>query len=248
MKHHFVKWTLLLLVFFSAVPAMAQISRQDSARFSNQLIRIEQQLVDDIASGSITNWSKYTHPDFFVVTEDGSMIYRAAFLEGFRPLPKGYIGTIKVIKPKTVFYQNTGIISYVADEYLSVFDSRMHTTYGVMDIYIRKDTLWQMVSSQVFEIPALPPAIQLPAAVLEKYTGTYQLSDSNTCEITVAKDTLYIQKKGRGKDALLPETENVFFRKVDARGRKIFLPGENGNLFMRERRNGQDVIWRRIYR
>ena len=45
---------------------------------------------------------------------------------------------------------------------------------------------------------------------------------------------------------MFAETENVFFRKKDTRGRKIFVKDENQIMLMNERRNGQDVVWKRI--
>ena len=235
-------------LFLPFLPGQGQVSQQDSIKFTHQLIRIEQQLADDIAPGITANWNKYLHPAFFVITEDGTQYDKSSYLAAFGPLPKGYIGRIKVIKPKTVFHSNMAVISYVADEYLDVYDNHIHTTYATMNTYIRQDTSWQMVSSQVYEIPAIPPAIQVPATILSNYAGTYQLTDSITCVVSVGNDSLYIQKKGRPREVLLAETNNVFFRKTDGRGRKIFLQNEKGIMFMRERRNGQDISWKRIYK
>jgi hypothetical protein len=38
----------------------------------------------------------------------------------------------------------------------------------------------------------------------------------------------------------------VFFRKSDARGRKLFVQDETGQMLMLERRNGQDVVWKKM--
>jgi len=222
-----------------------QVSYKDSIRFTNQLIRIEQQLMDDIGAGVKDNWNKYMDKDCFIVTEDGGMLDKKGFLDGLRPFPKGCSGHINVIKPKTVFYNNTAVINFVADEYETIFENKIHTTYDANDTYIKNDTSWLMVSLHIFEIPQLPPSIQLPAVALKKYTGVYQLSDSVTCTISLENDTLFYQRIGRSKFPLFAEWENVFFRTDDARGRKIFSD-ETGVMRMIERRNGQDVIWKRV--
>jgi hypothetical protein len=245
-KKNLLKLIAALIVLSGAVSAFGQVSYADSIRYSNQLISIEQQLMDDLAGGISINWNKCLHENWFVVTEDGSKRDKKTFLADLKPLPKGYSGYIKIIKPKTVFYNNTAVISYVADEYESVFENKLHTNYGVMNTYVRNDTSWTMISSEVFEIPQLPPPIDVPVAILKKYTGLYQLSDSNTCIISLKNDTLFYQRNGRPQFALLPETETIFFRMADTRGRKIFVEDENGIMLMRERRNGQDVIWKRI--
>jgi len=240
-----LKQIALLFFFLPTTFISAQVSFADSIRFTNQLIRIEQQLMDDVGAGVKVNWEKYMHKDCFIVTEDGIMLTKETFLNGISPFPKGYSGHINVIKPKTVFYNNTAIINFVADEYENVFLNKIHTTYNTIDTYIKNDTSWLMVSLHIFEIPQLPPAIAVSPSVLEKYIGIYQLSDSIACTISLQNDTLFYQRTGRARFPLFAEMENVFFRTADARGRKLFME-ENGIMLMRERRNGQDVTWKRI--
>jgi len=103
-----------------------------------------------------------------------------------------------------------------------------------------------MLSMLSFEIPQLPPAIALDASILKKYTGTYQLSEERTAVVSLLHDTLFIQKGKTPPEALLPETDNVFFRKSDSRGRKYFVMDENGQIVMRERRNGEDLVWKKV--
>ncbi len=50
----------------------------------------------------------------------------------------------------------------------------------------------------------------------------------------------------RAKETLFPETDNVFFRLHDTRGRKFFVEDEQGKMLLRGRRNGEDVVWKRI--
>ena len=235
----------LSTMLFTVVSAFGQVSYQDSVTYSNQLMRIEQQLMNDLPSIT-TNWETCMHPYCIVIAEDGTMFDKKSFLADFHPFPKGFSGHITVTKPKIVFHNNTGVFNYVADEFESVFGQTLHTTYSIMKTYIRNDTSWSMISFQIFEIPQLPQAIHVPVSVLQHYTGVYQLADSNTCAITLQNDTLYMQKSGRSKAVLFAETENMFFREVDTRGRKLFMTDEKGKMFLRERRNGQDVVWTRM--
>ncbi|MEP6713212.1 MAG: DUF4440 domain-containing protein [Ferruginibacter sp.] len=230
----------------TSLTLFAQFTVQDSISNSKQLIAIEQQMMDAIPTGNAATWNRYLDKNFFIVTEDGSRLSRAEFMETVKPLPKGYSGWIKVTNPKVSFAKNVAVINYISDEYEFVFGQKIHTTYSSMNTYIKTETGWKMITSQVFEIPQLPPAIHLVNEVLKKYTGTYQLTDTITCSITLQNDTLYMQKKGRAKEALLPETETVFFRNSDTRGRKYFVSNETGNMILLERRNGQDVAWKRI--
>ena len=210
------------------------------------MINIEQSLMDAIPTGDTVTWSKYLDANFFIITEDGTRFSRQSFLATFHSLPKGYSGYIKVTEPRIEFNENTAVIAYVSDEHEFVFGQELHTTYSSLNTYIKTDTSWMMIASEVFEIPKLPlPAKVLPDT-LKRYTGIYFLNDTITCTISLENDTLFIQKETGGKQALLPETENVFFRLSDTRGRKIFVYDGQGNMLMLERRNGEDVVWKRI--
>ena len=83
-------------------------------------------------------------------------------------------------------------------------------------------------------------------ATLKKYTGTYELTADNMAVISLSNDTLFIQKNKHKPEALFAETSNVFFRKSDARGRKLFVTDDSGTMLMLERRNGQDLVWKKV--
>jgi hypothetical protein len=246
MKPQFFITYSSVFIFNLFAQGFAQAINSDSVNNSMQLIRIEQLLMDAIPLADTATWKKYLDDKFFIVTEDGTRFNKQDFISGFKPLSKGYSGYIKVIEPKFVFGENICVISYVADEYETVFGQKLHTTYGVMNTYIRKDTSWSMIASQVFEIPQLPLSIKIASDVLKKYTGRFQLSDSTYYIVSFENDKLFGQRTGRQKEELFAETENIFFRKADTRGRKIFLKDENGRMQMLERRNGNDVAWRKI--
>jgi hypothetical protein len=220
-------------------------AQNDSAAKAQQIIRLEQSLANALPGDTIP-WSKYLDPGWYVTTEDGTGFFKGAFLASFSPFPKGFSGNIKVSKPIVVFHDNFAVIHYVADEHETVLGQELHTTYGTVDTWYRKDTGWLMMSMLSFEIPQLPPAIMLDTVSLKKFTGTYRLSEERVAVVSLQRDTLFIQKGKSPAEALLPETNNVFFRKSDTRGRKYFVPDEHGQLIMRERRNGQDLVWKRI--
>ncbi|MHA4806504.1 hypothetical protein ACX0G9_00285 [Flavitalea flava] len=221
-------------------------AQTDSSILANKLIGIEQSLVDALPGGQTVLWEKYLDDRCYLITEDGTGYHKKDFLATFRPFPKGFSGHIKIIKPVITFYEKTAIIHYVADEYEQIFGQNLHTTYGVANTYHLMDTTWKMIGSQIFEIPQLPRAIKLSARSLEKYTGSYQLSGNDTCFIGVKNDTLFIRKRNKKPENLFPETETVFFRESDTRGRKIFVKDGQGIMEMLERRNGNDLVWKRI--
>ncbi|SRR6266496_1245727 len=246
MKSTFFKIIVACVFCFATLQLSAQVFKGDTAKARNEIISIEQKLVNDLATGDTSFWSRRLANNFFIVTEDGTRLGRKEFLVDFHPLPPGYRGHILVIEPRFAFSENAIVVSYIADEYLDLMGQHLHTTYSVINTYIISDGTWKIITSQIFEVPQLPEPVSVSAKVLNNYTGTYKLNDTITCTISVEGNKLFMEKKGKAKEELLAETVNVFMRKKDTRGRKIFIQNESGIMEMRERRNGQDVVWKKI--
>ena len=239
-----MKHKILLSVLLFAVVHYCT-AQTDSATKANKLMQLEQQLNDDLPGDSIL-WAKYLDPEWYIIDENGNGITREDFLKSFHPFPKNVSGYIKIINPVFTFHDNIAVVHYVADEHENYYGNQLHTTYGTMDAWYKKDTSWMMLGMVSFEIPALPPAIKVDSDILKLYTGIYKLSDSNTAIVTLKSDTLYLQKNQHPQTALFAETANIFFRNGDARGRKFFVKDDKGQMLMLERRNGQDVVWRKL--
>ncbi len=235
-------YPLICALLLSAPCCFAQPMATDSAVNAMELLRIEQKLLDGIATGDSLLWNQYLSPGFMIVTEDGTRNDRAAYLHDLKPLPAGVSGHINMVNPHFTFAGDIAVLNYVADEYENYFGNNLHTGYACMSVYQKKKD-WQLLNIQIFEIPQLPVSITLPEELLEQYAGTYNLTPEITYTVTFEDGQLYGQRKGRNKEALFPETASIFFRKSDTRGRKLFMRKPDGNWEMRERRNGQDVVW-----
>jgi len=235
----------LLLLIPALLAALYCHAQTDSTAKADEIVRLEQKLCNALPGDSAV-WSKYLDPKWHLMDEDGNGSFRKDFLDGFKPFAKQVSGTIKVTKPVLSFHNNIAVINYVADEHETFYGQNLHTTYGTMDTWYKTDTSWMMLSMLSFEIPAWPPAITVELNTLKQYTGTYKLSDENTAVVSIKNDTLFIQKNKRKPEALFAETSNIFFRKSDARGRKFFAKDATGQMLLLERRNGQDVVWKKV--
>jgi hypothetical protein len=238
--YRFILLPVLCLLISQYVKAQT-----DSAAMAGQIIKLEQQLADALPGDSVT-WKKYLDPSWHIVDEDGNSSTKKEFLAAFGAFPKGVSGKVKVTRPVMMFHDNMAVIQYTADEHEIFFGQNLHTTYGTMDTWYKTDTGWMMLAMENFEIPAWPPAIKVDTQILQQYTGTYQLTNDIKAVVSLKGDTLYLQKNKRKAEPLFAETTNFFFHKSEARGRKIFVKDEAGNMLMRERRNGQDVVWKRV--
>jgi len=221
-------------------------SKTDSINKAHTLLAIEQKLQDAVAIGDKAFWGKYPAPDLLIINEDGSRDNRKTFLEKLHPLPKGFSGHINVINPHINFRGNIAVVNFVADEYETAYNQQLHTTYGIMDTYELTKTGWLISNVLVFEIPQLPKPISVDEAVLKQYCGVYYILPDVSYTVTLEDGKLFGEVKGRDKEELLPETNTVFFRKSDTRGRRIFYKSANGVWKIAARRNGQDLVWTRI--
>lgn len=238
----FLLAVVVIIVFMGRAKAQT-----DSASVADQIVKLEQALADALPVDSIV-WSKYLDKNWHIVDEDGNVSTRAEFLETFKPLIKEETLSVKVTRPVFSLYGDIAVVQYVADEHETIYGQHLHTTYGTMDVWYKIGKSWIMLSMQDFEIPALPPAIKVDALILRKYTGKYQLVKGKTAVVSLKQNTLYLQKGSGKPEALFAETNNIFFRKKDARGRKLFVKDQHNKMRMLERRNGQDVCWIRYER
>jgi len=238
-------WVIIGLVLISGC-SFSQSNTEDSLTKTVAILKIEKELLDAVTFGDTVVWKKYLDDSFLMVSEDGSRNNKQQFISSLRPLPKGYSGQINITEPKIVFRDNVAVVNFVADEEEFVYGQKLHTTYATMNVYYKGGTEWKLFSSQVFEIPQKPPAVKVSAGILKNYVGVYELAENITYTVSIENNILYGLRSGREKQELLPETENVFFVKDDSRGRKLFVKDVQGKMQMITRRNGNDIIWKKI--
>lgn len=235
---------IIIAALFILLLAQHGNAQSDSTTKANQIIKLEQALADALPANPAL-WNKYLDPKWHIVDEDGHGSFKKEFLEGLKPLPKQISESVKVTNPVLVFHNDIAVIQYTADEHETFYGQHLHTTYCTMDTWYKTDTSWMMLSMEDFEIPAWPPVVKVDLQTLKQYTGIYHLTNDNIATVSLQNDTLFIQKNKHKPEALYAETNNVFFRKSDARGRKLFVKDSSGQMLLIERRNGQDVIWKK---
>lgn len=231
---------LFLLISFSC------FSQTASEKLFKQLLKNEQALMDAVAVGDKTVWKKHMHDSCLIAIENGTTIKAVDMIAELNPLPAGYVGRIQIIEPKFQLYSNTAVITFINDEYLTLFNQNIHTQYRQSDTWINEKGQWKIISMQLFEIPKNPPPVIIDSSILKKYSGTYALSEQRTCKVYVENGKLMVKKGTNPPIELLAQTENVFFRMDDGRVDVIFLKNTDGSYKMVERREGEDLAWKFI--
>jgi hypothetical protein len=99
-----------------------------------ELVRRTQELFDAVVPGNQEPWKKYYADDCLFADEKGRQMDKTKLIADISPMPKGYSGTIKVVKPESRIIGDTAILSYDCDETETVFGqhltARYHATEG----------------------------------------------------------------------------------------------------------------------
>lgn len=87
-------------------------------------------------------------------------------------------------------------------------------------------------------------SIKLPAKILKKYQGTYDLVDAGhiLLDIKFENDSLYVYQKGKNNGVIVPETKTVFFSDSTKKESIEFVENEKGTYDMLI--DFQGVQWR----
>jgi Domain of unknown function (DUF4440)/Domain of unknown function (DUF3471) len=211
----------------------------------NRLTRQTQELFDAIISGNQEPWKKYYADDCIFADEKGRTFDKSKLVADITPLPAGYSGSIKIENAQNRLIGDTAILSYELNETETIFGQELHARYHTIDTWLRRNNVWQIIASQTHRYYEDPAIGEVDPKKLAEFAGTYELAPGQTRVVTGEGDQLFVERKGK-KEQLLPETPDIFFRK-GVEGRILFRhdkqTGEVTALV--DRRNNEDVVWRR---
>jgi hypothetical protein len=232
------------LILFFFIPLQA-ICGDPAAITQEELVRRTQELFDAIVPGNKEPWQKYFADDCIFADEKGRNLNKTQLVADITPLPKGYSGAIKVVKPKSVIHGDTAILSYDLDETETIFGQKLSARYHVTDTWLQRDGVWQIASSQAMRYYEDPAVARIDPKKFADFSGTYELAPGQTRHVFFEGENLYVERNGK-REELLPEGSEIFFRK-GVEGRILFRYADNGKVdALIDRRNNEDVVWRRV--
>lgn len=234
-----------LLAFFCAaiLPLAWGNAANEPTITQDELVRRTQELFDSVAPGNAEPFKKYFAEDAMFFDEKGRGMDKAALVKDVQPLPKGYSGTIKLVRPKSHIEGDVVILSYDLDETETIFGQQMTARYHETDTWMRRSGKWQIVAGQVLRYYEDPAAGKADTSKFASYAGTYKLGPERTMTITAEGSHLYETRNGRPREELIPEASDIFFRK-GVEGRTLFGYGDDGKVTtLIDRRNNEDVVW-----
>jgi hypothetical protein len=236
----------LILVFtLSFFKPLESICGDPAAITQEELVRRTQELFDAVVPGNKEPWQKYFADDCIFADEKGRNFNKTQLVADITPLPKGYSGTIKIVKPKSVIHGDTAILSYDLDETETIFGQKLTARYHVTDTWLRCNGVWQIASSQAMRYYEDPAVARIDSKKFADFNGTYELASGQIRRVFSEGENLYVERSGK-REELLPEGSEIFFRK-GVEGRILFRYADSGKVdALIDRRNNEDVVWRRV--
>src|SRR5437870_7290406 len=235
----------LILVFpLSFFKPLESICGDPVAITQEELVRRAQELFDAVVRGNKEPWQKYFADDCIFADEKGRNLNKTQLVADITPLPKGYSGTIKIVKPKSVIHGDTAVLSYDLDETETIFGQKLTARYHVTDTWLRRNGDWQIIASQAYRYYEDPATGKIDPKKFGDFIGIYELAPDQTRSVTAEGENLFVERKGK-KEQLFPETCDLFFRK-GVEGRILFRYDAHDKVdALIDRRNNEDVVWRK---
>lgn len=228
-----------LIALWLITAAMAQAMTEE------EFIGRTQELYDAVATGDKRPWRKYYADDCLFFDEKGRDLDKAALVADIQPLPKGYSGTIKVVKVKSRIDHEVALLSYDTDETETVFGQELQPRYHVTDTWRQRNGEWQIVASQTLRYYEDPARGRPDTTSWPKFAGTYELAPDRRSVVTMENGKLFMERKEKRVE-LQPESSDVFFR-TGVEGRILFRKNEAGEVdALIDRRNNEDIVWRKV--
>jgi hypothetical protein len=236
-RHAFFIVSLFLPVVLNSPAAEQSIAEAE-------LVRRTQELFDAVVPGNREPWKKYYADDCIFADEKGRKLSKSELVADIKPLPKGYSGTIKIIKPDSRIVGDMAVLSYDLDETEIIFGQNLKARYHETDTWLRRKGEWQIIATQAFRYYE-DPAIGTPDTKrFPDFVGTYELAPGQTRTVIANGDQLFVERNGK-REQLFPESCDIFFRKA-VEGRTLFHTDANGKIdALIDRRNNEDVVWRK---
>jgi Domain of unknown function (DUF4440)/Domain of unknown function (DUF3471) len=234
----------LLVIAFSMAFSMACATTQNRIT-QDELTLKTQALFDAVAPGDKAPWQSTLAEDAMYTDELGKSMSKKELLDSMHALPKGYSGNIKVVNGKSHIEGNVAIFSYDMDETETIFGQGLTARYHATDIWMYRGGVWQIAAGQVLRYYEDPAAGKGDVSKYQTYAGTYELAPGSQATVSVEDGKLFLTRNGK-QDELIPEAGEVFFRK-GVEGRRLFHTGPDGKIdSMIDRRNNEDVVWKKI--
>jgi hypothetical protein len=178
--------------------------------------------------------------------ENGAVHTRAELLASLDPLPPGLVGSIRVDSFRAELDGDVAITVHEDQESLDYYGQHLASRFRSLDTWRRTPAGWRLIAQHAAAVLRDPPAVTLSHEELCAYAGSYALTETIVATISCDDNELVVARAGRPDVRYRAELRDIFFAPGQPRSRRIFLRDAAGRITgFADRREGQDIIWRR---
>jgi hypothetical protein len=205
----------------------------------------DQHLLDALATGDRALWESALTPDAVYVDENGVVFARADYLKSLEPLPPGISGHISIVDYQLHRNGETALVIHRDDEFEDFHGHSLQASYLMTETWLHRQGDWKLALVHVYVVARDPPELPVPSSKLDDYVGRYSAGPDLTWNIRREGDRLL--GGADGQTPLKVESQDVLFVPGRPRERRLFQRTPEGKVsgFI-WRREGEDVLWKRI--
>lgn len=208
--------------------------------------RQSQEFSDASASGDAKVLDKLLDPDVVFVDESGETGTKDDIVSSAKPPAEGISNHLVQSDFVLKLHGDVAVTSFTDNATVSVYGQASKARFRSTEVWRKNDGAWKMISSQTLALPDDPPAIQLSAAALDQYAGTYRVGTKLVVKITRQSDGLTSATNRGEAHPLLAEAADVMFTPGQPRVRRIFERDAAGAITgFNTRREGHDLHFKR---
>jgi ketosteroid isomerase-like protein len=242
----FFHGALVALFAATAMTATANVSVSagDAAQFRGR----DQALLDAIGTGNKAVWENTLSADAIYVDENGAIYSKPRLIKAMiNPLPPHVSGHLDITSYRLNVTGDMAVVVHTDDESENWHGHALKAQYIMSEAWRRENGAWKLALVHVYVVPKDPPAISLPAAKLDEYTGHYRAAMELLDVVARNGATLTLSYNGRPAKAFLSESPDMFFIPGEPRFRYLFERDARGHVNgFTERREGENIFWARV--
>lgn len=190
--------------------------------------------------------AKLLDDDVIFFNEAGDRGTKRDLASGGSGPPKGISVAMKVEDFDCRRHGDVAVASFIDHQRITGLvqsDARFRS----VETWLKEGAAWKMIGSETIALPDDPPAIQIPAAILDEYVGTYRNETGQTYVFTREGDQLLASVDGSPATPQRAEVLDVFFTPGSARFRKIFERDQAGRVVaFVNRHEGHGRLFKRL--
>lgn len=177
------------------------------------------------------------------VNEGGDIATKQDIVDSAAPPQPGVERHIEVTQWSLTPHGSTAVAKFVDVLTQKIGGQTVQYSFLSTEVWQKEKGQWLMISSQTLALLQDPPAVVLPASVLDEYVGEYKMADGFLYRIAREGDHLTGSMNGGAPAELRAEMTDMLFTPGQPRIRRLFQRDQAGKItgFV-SRREGRDML------